>query len=70
VIPEILPPVIETEEAACVAMEPRPRLVRAVVVLLRSDRLLAIAKKEPPETYAATQAEPMYIIIVSVAELK
>ena len=39
VIPVIEPPVMETLLAAWVAIDPRPKLVRAVVVLSRSERL-------------------------------
>jgi hypothetical protein len=41
VMPVIEPPVIDTLFAACVAIVPRPRLVRAVEALAKSDRLLA-----------------------------
>ena len=41
VMPVIDPPVIDTLLDACVAMVPRPRFVRAVEALARSDRLLA-----------------------------
>jgi len=41
VVPSIAPPVIATLEAACVAIVPKPKLDLDVVVLAKSDRLLA-----------------------------
>ena len=45
-VPLIVPPVMATADEACVEMVPRPRLVLAVVILARSDRLL-VANNAP-----------------------
>jgi hypothetical protein len=49
VTPSIVPPVMETEEAAWVAIVPNPRLVRAVEFDVRSDRLLDLTSFSPKD---------------------
>jgi hypothetical protein len=70
VMPEIDPPVIDTLLAACVAIVPSPRFVLAVETEATSDKLFDAERNPVPDTYAATQADPVYTRISPATELK
>ena len=61
VVPSIVPPEIATALAFCVAIVPRPRFVLAVVVLFKSERLLATCRNAAelePSSKSASRPEP------------